>query len=132
LSVSNFSRYVSKAGIDGSLDPRVDTKSVSPLATGVPIAPFDPSAIHQRGSPVSRAYASSRVDPRTMISVSVFAAAAGRNTIGVAHPSMASGRSRRHRRRPVLRSSAIRNDPLRWSQSSTTRSSSMTGDPAIP
>ena len=43
LFVSNFSRYVSKAGMDGSVDPRVDMKSVSPLATGVPIEPLDPS-----------------------------------------------------------------------------------------
>ena len=57
---------------------------------------------------------------------------AGRNPLGVAHPSGADGRSFLHRTLPVLRSAATMKDPLRWSQSMITRSAARTGEAAIP
>ena len=55
LSVSIFARTPSKAGKTGSLLPSVDTNSVSPLATAVPIAPLEPMGIHHCSAPVSSA-----------------------------------------------------------------------------
>ena len=55
LSVSCFSRMVSKGGSHGSVDPVVAMKRVSPLETTVPIAPFEPIGSHQRCCPVSTA-----------------------------------------------------------------------------
>jgi len=99
LSVSSFARAVSNAGRFGSLPPLVEKNNVSPLATGIPIEPLEPTGIHHLDSPVSSAYESMRVEPSVTICAGAFAVA--RNTIGVAQLSGAPGRSFRHRTLPV-------------------------------